>query len=98
MDGVGHLEVGPSRIFMHYSILNGDVQLREYFVGCPDNDLTLIFTETVANLVYMLDKGYIEGESRRGESAKFAEGADNSSFHGRYEAKHVEKSLYYKIS
>lgn len=90
MDGVGHLEIGPGRIFVHHSVLNGDIQLRENFVCCPDYDFTLIFAESIADLVDMLYKGYVEGEAWGGETAKFAEGADNSSFHGRYEAKHVE--------
>ena len=81
LDGVRHLEIGFSWVLGKDPILNGDVKSRKHFVCCPNDQVTLVLTETIAKYMQLLQKRDINGHSRRCQAAEFTESRNDSCLH-----------------
>ena len=68
--------------------MNGNIEFRENFVRCSDCDVALILAESIVDDADLLNDRKIDIKTWIGQPGHFAEGGDNSSFHGLDELKH----------
>ena len=67
-----------------------DIKFREDLVRSSDDNIALLFTESIADHVHSLHDGNIEIESWVGKSAELSKSGDNSSLHRGDEPKHMQ--------